>query len=131
MLRLIGRAADGWLPSLAYLPGGPADLAAMNAYIDEGAQAAGRDPSAVRRLLNISGQFASSRRGFLAGPPAQWADELAELTLEYGISAFILATDDAATIEAFATDVAPATRELVAAARAGFTSGLTTSVAML
>ncbi len=124
MLRLIGRAADGWLPSLAYLPGGPSDLAAMNAHIDAGAQAAGRDPAAVRRLLNISGQFASTRRGFLAGPPAQWAEELAGLTLEYGISAFILATDDAATIEQFASEVAPATRELVVSSLAGVSSGL-------
>lgn len=131
MLRLIGRAPDGWLPSLAYLPGGPSDLADMNAHIDEGALAAGRDPSAVRRLLNISGQFASSRRGFLAGSPAQWAAELAELALEHGISAFILATDDAATIEAFAIEVAPATREFVAASRAGLAPGLSPLAAPL
>lgn len=130
MLRLIGHAADGWLPSLAYLSGGVADLAAMNASIDEGAEAAGRDPAAVRRLLNISGQFASMRRGFLAGPPAQWAEELADLTLEHGISAFILAADDAATIERFAGEVAPATRELVAATRAGVAPGLISTAAM-
>jgi alkanesulfonate monooxygenase SsuD/methylene tetrahydromethanopterin reductase-like flavin-dependent oxidoreductase (luciferase family) len=130
MLRLIGRAADGWLPSLAYLPGGTSDLAAMNAHIDAGAEAAGRDPATVRRLLNISGQFASTRRGFLAGPPAQWSDELAELALEHGISAFILATDDAATIEAFATEVAPATREIVTATRAGVTPGLFSAAAI-
>jgi len=58
ILNLTGRVADGWLPTLGYLPGGPADLGEMNNYIDEGAAAAGRDPSKVRRLLNISGQFA-------------------------------------------------------------------------
>ena len=52
MLRLIGRVADGWLPSLGYL-GGRDRLPALNAVIDESAQAAGREPSAVRRLLNI------------------------------------------------------------------------------
>jgi alkanesulfonate monooxygenase SsuD/methylene tetrahydromethanopterin reductase-like flavin-dependent oxidoreductase (luciferase family) len=57
-LNLTGRVADGWLPSLSYLPGGPAGLEEMNNYIDEGAASAGRDPSKVRRLLNISGQFA-------------------------------------------------------------------------
>jgi alkanesulfonate monooxygenase SsuD/methylene tetrahydromethanopterin reductase-like flavin-dependent oxidoreductase (luciferase family) len=117
LLRLTGRAGDGWLPSLSYLPGGVSDLAEMNRHIDEGAQAAGRDPRAIRRLLNISGQFARTSGGFLAGPPRQWAEQLAEVTLEYGTSGFILTTDDAATIEVYAAEVAPAARELVAAER--------------
>ncbi|HEY8684233.1 MAG TPA: LLM class flavin-dependent oxidoreductase [Chloroflexota bacterium] len=119
MLQLTGRAADGWLPSLPYLPGGPSDLEEMNKYIDEGATAAGRDPSAVRRLLNISGQFASTGSGLLDGPPAQWAEQLAGLTLDYGISGFILMADDVTVTERFAAEVAPATRALVAAERAG------------
>lgn len=118
ILQLTGRAADGWLPSLGYLPGGLASLAEMNQHIDEGAAAAGRDPSAVRRLLNISGQFARSGQSLLNGPPRQWAEELAGITLDYGISGFILAADDAPTIELFAAEVAPATRELVSAERA-------------
>ncbi len=118
MLALTGRAADGWLPSLGYLPGGPADLKEMNQHIDEAAVAAGREPSAVRRLLNISGQFVPSGRSLLNGPPQQWAEELAGLTLDYGITGFILAADDAPSIELFAAEVAPATRELVAAERA-------------
>jgi alkanesulfonate monooxygenase SsuD/methylene tetrahydromethanopterin reductase-like flavin-dependent oxidoreductase (luciferase family) len=118
MLRLIGRAADGALPSLGYLPNGAADLAELNKHVDAGAQDAGRDPRAVRRLLNVGGQFAPTGRSFLNGPAEQWAEDLAGLTLEYGVSAFILATDDAATIERFAAEVAPATRELVAAERA-------------
>jgi alkanesulfonate monooxygenase SsuD/methylene tetrahydromethanopterin reductase-like flavin-dependent oxidoreductase (luciferase family) len=117
MLRLTGRAADGWLPSLPYLPGGVADLAGMNRHIDEGALAAGRDPARVRRLLNVSGQFARTGRGPLDGPPEQWAEELAGMTLEYGVSGFLLAADDAPSIELFAAEVAPATRELVAAER--------------
>jgi alkanesulfonate monooxygenase SsuD/methylene tetrahydromethanopterin reductase-like flavin-dependent oxidoreductase (luciferase family) len=120
MLKLTGRLADGWLPTLGYLPGGFADLAEMNKRIDEGAAQAGRDPAAIRRLLNISGQFAGSSNGSpLNGPPRQWAEELADVALEYGVSGFILAANDAATIELFARDVAPATRELVAAARRG------------
>lgn len=117
MLAMTGRAADGWLPSLGYLKGGPSELKEMNAYIDEGALSAGRKPSDVRRLLNISGQFARSGRSLLNGPPQQWAEELAGITLQYGITGFILAADDAATIELFAAEVAPATRELVAAER--------------
>ncbi|MDO3701439.1 LLM class flavin-dependent oxidoreductase [Micromonospora sp. C28SCA-DRY-2] len=118
MLRLTGRLADGWLPSLAYLPGGAADLAEANRVIDDAAAAAGREPTAVRRLLNIAGRFADTGRALLDGPPEQWAEELAGLTLEHGVSAFILATDDAATTERFAAEVVPATRELVAEERA-------------
>ena len=118
ILNLTGRVANGWLPSLSYIPEGPAGLKEMNQYIDEGAASAGRDPAAVRRLLNISGQFARTGRSLLNGPPQQWAEDLAGLTLEYGITGFILAADDAPTIELFAAEVAPATRELVAAERA-------------
>lgn len=118
MLRLTGRRGDGWLPSLAYLPNGPSELKAMNAQIDEGATEAGRSPKAVRRLLNINGQFARAGTSLLNGPPQQWAEDLAGLTLEYGISSFILGSDSAAALDLFAAEVAPATRELVAAERA-------------
>ena len=117
MLRLVGRAADGALPSLSYLPGGAEDLAELNRHIDEGAQAAGRDTRALRRLLNVTGRFAPGGRAFLDGPAEQWAEDLAGLTLEYGVSAFILAADDPMTIERFAAEVAPAARELVAQER--------------
>jgi alkanesulfonate monooxygenase SsuD/methylene tetrahydromethanopterin reductase-like flavin-dependent oxidoreductase (luciferase family) len=123
MLRLTGRVADGWLPSLGALPGGPDDLPRMNKHIDEAALAAGRGPSDVRRLLNISGRFTPTSRGLLDGPPDQWAEELAGLTLDHGITGFILATDDAASIERFAAEVAPATRELVAAERSSHPGG--------
>ncbi|GAB7038686.1 MULTISPECIES: LLM class flavin-dependent oxidoreductase [Catenuloplanes] len=117
MLALTGRLADGWLPSLAYLKGGPSDLTDMNARIDAAAVDAGRSASDVRRLLNVGGSFGAQSRGFLNGPPDQWAEELAGLTLEYGTSGFILAADDPAALELFAKEVAPATRELVAAER--------------
>jgi len=118
ILNMTGRVADGWLPTLAYLEGGVADLEEMNTYIDEGAASAGRDPSSIRRLLNISGQFARSGRSLLNGPPQQWAQDLAEITLTYGITGFFLAAEDEPSIELFASEVAPATRELVAAQRA-------------
>jgi alkanesulfonate monooxygenase SsuD/methylene tetrahydromethanopterin reductase-like flavin-dependent oxidoreductase (luciferase family) len=52
MLRLTGRLADGWLPSLGYLES--EDIAALHAAIDEAATEAGRDPAGVRRLINTS-----------------------------------------------------------------------------
>ncbi|MFR9780551.1 LLM class flavin-dependent oxidoreductase [Micromonospora sp. MS34] len=117
MLRLVGRAADGWLPSLAYLPKGPADLPALNALVDEGAEAAGRDPGTVRRLLNVNGTFTRSATGFLEGPPEQWVEELAGLALDHGISTFVLGSDEPRAIQLFGQEVAPAVRELVAAER--------------
>ncbi|TDC63238.1 LLM class flavin-dependent oxidoreductase [Actinomadura sp. GC306] len=114
ILGLVGRAADGWLPSIQYLPGGLTDLTEMNRHIDEAASAAGRDPSDIRRFLNIGGHFTSQNHGFLQGPPAQWAEELTEVALTYGTSGFLLASDDTTLTEAFAAEVAPAVREQVA-----------------
>ena len=105
MLRLVGRLADGWLPSLSRL-GGAEEIARGNAVIDESAQAAGRDPAAVRRLLNI-------------GPGDANPGFLTELALEQGVSGFILASDDPRAIERYGREVAPEVRELVEAARLG------------
>jgi alkanesulfonate monooxygenase SsuD/methylene tetrahydromethanopterin reductase-like flavin-dependent oxidoreductase (luciferase family) len=105
MLRLVGRVADGWLPSLGYV-GGSRGIAEGNAVIDEAAVAAGRSPAAVRRLLNL-------------GPKDATPAFLTELAVEHGVSAFILASDDPATIERYGQEVAPEVRELVEAQRLG------------
>ncbi|WFE66120.1 LLM class flavin-dependent oxidoreductase [Micromonospora sp. WMMD714] len=117
LLRLVGRTADGWLPSLSYLPQGPAGLAGLTALVDEGAAAAGRDPAEVRRLLNVSGRFTRTGAGFLDGPPQQWVRELTDLVLAHGTSGFVLGADDPTSLQVFAQEVAPAVRELVAAER--------------
>ena len=88
----------------------------MNAAIDEAAAAAERRPEEIRRLLNVNGSFGTGA-GFLEGPPRQWAEQLAELTLETGMSAYILAADAADDLRRFAEEVVPAVRELVADAR--------------
>jgi alkanesulfonate monooxygenase SsuD/methylene tetrahydromethanopterin reductase-like flavin-dependent oxidoreductase (luciferase family) len=117
MLALTGRRADGWLPSLAYLKDG--DLATGNRIIDEATLEAGREPTDVRRLLNIGGRFTDIGRGPLNGPAEQWAEELTDLALTDGIATFILATDDPDDLRRFAAEVAPAVREAVAAERSG------------
>ncbi|WP_433559784.1 LLM class flavin-dependent oxidoreductase [Pseudonocardia xinjiangensis] len=115
MLALTGRLADGWLPSSPYLA--PDAIPAANAAIDEAAVAAGRSPSDVRRLYNIGGDFTGSGTGFLQGPAPVWAEQLAELTLTHGMSAYIVMGDDPEVIQRFAAEVAPAVRELVGAER--------------
>ena len=125
MLRLIGAKADGWLPSLAYLK--PGDFQAGHKIIDEAAVEAGRDPREIRRLLNIGGRFSSTGGGFLNGPSAQWVDELLPLVLEDGVGTFILASDDPATLQQFAEEVAPAVREAVARERDSRGTGKTES----
>lgn len=117
ILRLTGRVADGWLPSLQYLTNGPADLADMNRRIDDAAEKAGRRPREIRRFLNIVGRFAAQGSGLLQGPPNLWAEQLAEIALTYGTSGFILASDDTVVTETYAAEVAPAVRELVARER--------------
>lgn len=122
ILRLVGRAADGWLPSMQFLQNGLSELTQMNRHIDDSAITAGRSPSDVRRFINIAGRFAPQGRGFLQGPPKQWVEELTEVALTYGISGFILASDDTTLTETFAADVARAVKARVADARHGHPS---------
>jgi hypothetical protein len=125
MLRLIGRKADGWLPSLMYLEDPHGDLERGNRTIDEAAIKAGRDPREIRRLLNVAGSFAPVGSGFLQGPPEQWVEELLPFVLDHGVSTFILAADDPGAIALWGTEVAPALREAVERERtvAGTPSG--------
>jgi hemerythrin-like domain-containing protein len=116
MLALTGAKADGWLPSTGYVE--LDRLSASNAAIDEAAAAVGRRPGQIRRMLNISGTFGSGG-GFLQGTPADWAQQLCELTLTSGISTYIMSAASADDIRRFAAEVAPAVRELVLGARGG------------
>lgn len=117
ILRLTGRAADGWLPSLAYMKS-IQDLVDANEIIDGAASAAGRQPGDVRRLLNITGRLTSApSEQMLVGPPEQWVEQLAVLTLEHGFSGYVLGGDDPRAIAVLGQEIAPALRELVAAER--------------
>jgi alkanesulfonate monooxygenase SsuD/methylene tetrahydromethanopterin reductase-like flavin-dependent oxidoreductase (luciferase family)/FAD/FMN-containing dehydrogenase len=109
MLRLTGRKADGWVPSLSYMQ--PGEFARSNATIDEAAVGAGRDPREIRRIANIGGQFAARDGGFLIGPSDQWVEQLLPYVIDDGVGTFILAGDDPAAMQRFAEEVAPALRE--------------------
>jgi alkanesulfonate monooxygenase SsuD/methylene tetrahydromethanopterin reductase-like flavin-dependent oxidoreductase (luciferase family) len=121
MLRLTGAQADGWLPSAGYLEAGA--LAVGNEVIDASARDAGREPSDVRRLLNVfgsvtpSGASTSLYGSAFEAPVERWVDELATTALEDGVSVFILGTDDPRQLAVFAQEVAPAVRDAVDHAR--------------
>ncbi|MET1051457.1 MAG: LLM class flavin-dependent oxidoreductase, partial [Mycetocola sp.] len=116
MLRLTGRTADGWLPSLGTMT--PGEFASANAIIDDAALEAGRDPRSIRRLVNVGGRFTADVGGFLVGPGDTWVDDLLPYVLEHGVGTVILATDDPDVLRRFADEVAPALREAVALERA-------------
>ncbi|MEU8197713.1 LLM class flavin-dependent oxidoreductase [Microbispora amethystogenes] len=116
MLELTGRLGDGWVPSSGYAA--PEDLGAMTAILDAAAERAGRDPAGIRRVYNIEGRFSGAAgEGFLNGPPAVWAEQLAGLVRDHGMSVFVLAVDDDRDLKVFAEEVAPAVREAVARER--------------
>jgi alkanesulfonate monooxygenase SsuD/methylene tetrahydromethanopterin reductase-like flavin-dependent oxidoreductase (luciferase family) len=114
MLALTGAVGDGWLPTMEYLPDGPGSLPEANDRIDQAAAAAGRSPAAVRRLVNfMRAEFNPGVQGLLDGPPEAWIEQMADLALSHGISAFIIGGDNPATAQRLAAEVAPAVRAIV------------------
>jgi alkanesulfonate monooxygenase SsuD/methylene tetrahydromethanopterin reductase-like flavin-dependent oxidoreductase (luciferase family) len=122
-LELLGRAADGWVPSSSYVP--PDELAARHARIDDAASAAGRDPRTIRRVYNVFGVLTGASgpsRGFLQGPVDRWVDDLVEVVLGGRMDTVVVATSrgpEAAMppvrqVEVLAAEVAPAVRAAVA-----------------
>src|SRR3954449_10827225 len=112
MMRVVGRLADGWIPSLPRMP--VEEVPPRQNAIDEAARAAGRDPGAIRRIANVSGTITDdgTASGWLEGPPEHWVEELTRMTSDYGFDGFILSVgDDAAEqIARFGAEVAPAVR---------------------
>ncbi|WP_020575002.1 LLM class flavin-dependent oxidoreductase [Actinopolymorpha alba] len=114
-LALTGRVADGWLPSLH---GDVAQLVAMAARVDDAAVGAGRDPSEIRRVLNVRGTITDGpSEGLLHGPPAQWVDELTDLAVGLGFDTFVLWAEGSDQARRFAEEVMGAVRDLVAEER--------------
>jgi alkanesulfonate monooxygenase SsuD/methylene tetrahydromethanopterin reductase-like flavin-dependent oxidoreductase (luciferase family) len=119
-IRLAGRKADGWIPSLG--PLSAEDLLNGNKLIDEAAEAAGRDPGEIRRVLNVQGLIGVGRPvpneelpvGYirvgepLAGPPEWWAEKLAGFA-EDGFDTLVFWPADPTPeqVEVFAREVVP------------------------
>jgi alkanesulfonate monooxygenase SsuD/methylene tetrahydromethanopterin reductase-like flavin-dependent oxidoreductase (luciferase family) len=115
-LRLAGRAADGWVPSFR---GELQPLREAADLLDAAAAEAGRDPAAIRRVLNVGGAITDgAAEGPLRGPVAQWTDELTTLVVELGFDTFVLWAEGPDQLTRFAEEVVPAVREQVAQQRA-------------
>src|SRR3954447_8489566 len=103
MLRITGALADGWIPSMSYLP--PDQVPDAMQRVDDAAAAEGREPSAIRRVYN------------LLSDSLPQADQLAAFAPELGFDSFILSADDEPEVERMATDVIPAVKKEVAGRR--------------
>jgi alkanesulfonate monooxygenase SsuD/methylene tetrahydromethanopterin reductase-like flavin-dependent oxidoreductase (luciferase family) len=111
MMRVVGRLADGWLPSLPRLP--LAEIPARVRLLEEAAERAGRDPRAIRRIANVNGVIADGPvQDWLRGPPEHWVAELGALAADHGFDGFLLWSDGDMTeqIGRLAAEVAPALR---------------------
>ena len=120
MLSLLGRLADGWVPSHGYSP--PEKLPELQWRIDEAALEAGRKPADIRRAYNVSGNIGPVGEGPLDGPSAGWVRELARFALEFGMDTFVYWPQAPAQyherqVRLFAEEVVPAVREAVAKER--------------
>jgi alkanesulfonate monooxygenase SsuD/methylene tetrahydromethanopterin reductase-like flavin-dependent oxidoreductase (luciferase family) len=102
MLRVTGRLADGWLPSIGtrFLPDDA--VPGAHAAIDEAARKAGRDPSEIERAANVTGLG-----GDAAGELARVVSDLGFTTL------FVSVPDDdpVGFVRRLGEDVAPRVRE--------------------
>lgn len=110
-LELLGRVADGWVPSLTWAR--PEVVPPMMHAIDESAREAGRDPGEIRRLLNVSGKIVDGDVSeLLVGPPEHWIETLTGFASDLGFDTFVLWPNDEPVeqLERFATEVAPALR---------------------
>ncbi len=106
MLRLTGRLADGWLPSLGGRYLAPEDVPACQTAIDEAARAVGREPGRVERAVNVLG---------LDGDPSSWAQRLAAIASELRFSTLLVSVpeeDAVGFVRRLGEDIAPRVREL-------------------
>jgi alkanesulfonate monooxygenase SsuD/methylene tetrahydromethanopterin reductase-like flavin-dependent oxidoreductase (luciferase family) len=113
MLRMTGRLADGWLPSLGSHYLAAEDVPRGHAAIDQAARRAGRDPAAIERALNVMA---------LGGEPTGWADQLAHIAIELRFTTLFVsvpAEDPVGFVRRLGEDVAPRVRELVGAVSRG------------
>jgi len=125
-LAVTGRHADGWIP------GHLADwrstqVAESRPIVDEAAASAGRNPTDIDTIYNVSGRLErdplpetrDDEGRWTGGGVAQWVEELTSAVLEHGAAAFIYLVPPGeiisdTTLELWAHEVVPAVREAIA-----------------
>jgi alkanesulfonate monooxygenase SsuD/methylene tetrahydromethanopterin reductase-like flavin-dependent oxidoreductase (luciferase family) len=116
-LELLGRLADGWIPSPDYAP--PDRVPGMLARIRESADAAGRSAAEISLVYNVSVTLAGpGDAGVLGGSPAEVTDHLVEY-MKLGFTAFnliVTGTDRDWQVERLGRDVVPELRAASSAA---------------
>jgi alkanesulfonate monooxygenase SsuD/methylene tetrahydromethanopterin reductase-like flavin-dependent oxidoreductase (luciferase family) len=120
MLRVAGRAADGWISPLNIYVA-PHEVPEKQQIIDDAARKWGRDPRDVRRIYNVIGAIGPFRGGQgLVGPAEEWVRTLTAWAVDLGFDTFIFwpMTDSADQLGIFTEEVVPAVRERVATHRA-------------
>lgn len=114
-LELTGRLADGWIPSMGFLP--PSLAEPRMEEVRAAAERAGRDPDALDYAYNVSvrvgGPPSPEPRRQIAGDPAEVAERLADL-LELGFTVLVLSPSGRRDeqMERLAAEVLPAARQL-------------------
>jgi alkanesulfonate monooxygenase SsuD/methylene tetrahydromethanopterin reductase-like flavin-dependent oxidoreductase (luciferase family) len=106
-LRLIGRMADGWVPSFGYT--GVDGLRDGAKRLDDAALAAGRDPATIRRIVNVGGLVTDGATGDnpMDGPVDRWVTTLTDWAGDIGIDTFVFWHADRRSLERYATEVVP------------------------
>ena len=99
MLDLVGRKADGWVPSLGNLT--MEKLSSASDRIDRAAVAADRDPSSINRVLNLWGDKTT----------AEWVAMLIDL-VEVGFNGFLFGGGPG-DVQRVAEEIAPTVRQAV------------------
>jgi len=111
-LRLTGRLADGWVPSMGYMD--PDSFRRASGVIDDAAAAAARDPDDIRRVYNLSGAITDGERGAdaLTGPVQHWVETLTSWVTDIGVDSLVFWPADASVeqVERFAREIVPAVR---------------------
>lgn len=116
-LELTGKYADGWfIPLNSYVT--PQEVIAMQRTVSEAAIAAGRKPTDVRRIWNLSGLVtdgqlpAQQPKGPFIGPVEWWIDLLKGFVSEQGIDGLVFwpPQDTETQVAVFAEEVLPEVR---------------------
>ena len=100
MLRVAGRLADGWLPSLGFGSLTEDELAARHGEIDAAARAAGRVPEDIRRALNVT----------LEPDQSTWLDTLLRLAHKRFQTFIVFAEGDPIEVVRALAELAPRLR---------------------